>query len=443
MTTLMDKLLERGHEFSFVQVMRLARRHLDPEGEAGIPGIPWQERVTIRPELSLAFPAADVAKVERDGDSLLITAAFLGLYGPASPLPTFYTEDLMDEASNDESVFRNFLDIIHQRLYHLYIECWSKYRLSIRIIEENNPIDRERLLCLIGLGERELFESIPDSYNLLRYTGILTQHPRSATGFAALLRQKLEDDIPEFIPEVMGQLEPEHLRPVPAMTIIAFTPKEGLTRTQAVPARAEVASIQVQGTTCRFRTCNDVTVHLLTLLDASYTNPPGKAPCITLHFELTGTALSGWKIESRPLFDPLGDDRLWKLFGMQFINLKLLTTESLRTVLRLLYISDGQDRRSLERNDRHVEGIQGLHVEAYDRIVQQFMKRGWTIRMMLDPECYCSPGDMYCSARCSTISCEGSYQKLTSPRPFLKMYGAALSMRGLRRWGEGPWCEVV
>ncbi len=160
MTTLIGELLERGQEFSFVQVMRLARRHLDPEGEAGIPGIPWQERVRIRPELSLAFPAADVAKVERDGDNQKITATFLGLYGPASPLPAFFTEDLMDEASGDESVFRDFLDIIHQRLYHLYFECWSKYRLLIRIVEENNPIDRERLLCLIGLGERELSERI-------------------------------------------------------------------------------------------------------------------------------------------------------------------------------------------------------------------------------------------------------------------------------------------
>ncbi|MEA5115359.1 MAG: type VI secretion system baseplate subunit TssG, partial [Geobacteraceae bacterium] len=191
MTTLIGELLEKGHEFSFVQVMRLARRYLDPEGEAGIPGIPWQERVTIRPELSLAFPASDVAKVERNGDNLRITATFLGLYGPSSPLPAFYTEDLMDEASNDESVFRDFLDIIHQRLYHLYFACWSKYRLLIRIVEENNPIDRERLLCLIGLGEKELSESIPDSYNLLRYTGILTQHPRSATGLAAMLRDML------------------------------------------------------------------------------------------------------------------------------------------------------------------------------------------------------------------------------------------------------------
>jgi type VI secretion system protein ImpG len=96
-----------------------------------------------------------------------------------------------------------------------------------------------------------------------------------------------------------------------------------------------------------------------------------------------------------PLFDTLGDNRLWRLFGMQFINLKLLTTASLRAALRLLYVSAGQDRQATERNEEHIEGIQGLTVDARDRIVRQVMKRGWTIRIKLDPECFRSPGDRY------------------------------------------------
>jgi type VI secretion system protein ImpG len=185
---LMVDLLQSGHQFSFVQVMRLARRFLDPRGAEGLPEVPWQDRVRIRPELSLAFPAADVARVERVGADLRVTATFLGLYGTSSPLPIFYTEDLLDEASCDESVIRDFLDIVHQRLYHLYFQCWSKYRLFIRVVEENNPVDRERLYCLIGLGEKELRDTVPDSWSLLRYAGILSQYPRSALGLKTLLR---------------------------------------------------------------------------------------------------------------------------------------------------------------------------------------------------------------------------------------------------------------
>ncbi len=197
MTTsaVMDELLAHGHEFSFVQIMRLARKFLDPRGEKGFPEIPWQDRVRIRPELSLAFPASDVARVERRGhysSDLQVTTTFLALYGPASPLPNFYTEDLLDEASTDESVIRDFVDIIHQRLYHLYFQCWSKYRLFIRVAEENNPFDRERLFCLIGLGEKELASSLPDSFSMLRYTGLLARFPRSALDLRTMLRDSLK-----------------------------------------------------------------------------------------------------------------------------------------------------------------------------------------------------------------------------------------------------------
>lgn len=505
-TALITDLLTHGHEFSFVQVMRLARKHLDSGAKGGLPEIHWQDRVRIRPELSLAFPASDVARVEKVGDQLRVTATFLELYGPASPLPNFFTEELFDEASYDESVKRDFIDILHQRSYQLYFRCWSKYRLLIRVVEEQNPIDRERLLCLIGLGEKELASSIPEAYPLLRYTGILTQYPRSATGLStllrdafrlkniriiqnvkrmvsiprdqlmrmglagcrlgmdtvlgnriadrmgkfrleigplawdtfnsflpgtvrheklsgymnfylvdpldvelklilaagearpirvgnpkaklgintwsfagdtlgevsagfqlasqpyippaplpetgprhtdrgfidyylaerahlgelaarftdnhpnlapmlsgrmsdpgverllegtaflnALLKQKLDDDFPEFIHELTESLHPWDLRPIPATTIVTFTSKEGVRHSQLIPRGAEIASIPADGTRCMFRTCFDVTVHPLTLLNASYSQPPGKSPRITLQFELNGLGLSSWK----------------------------------------------------------------------------------------------------------------------------------------------------
>ncbi|NMC74583.1 MAG: type VI secretion system baseplate subunit TssF, partial [Geobacteraceae bacterium] len=122
----------------------------------------------------------------------------------------------------------------------------------------------------------------------------------------ALLQRKLDDDFPEFIHEVITSLQPEHMRPIPATTIIAFTPKEGLTRTQVISSGSEVHSIPVQGTRCRFRTCHNVTVHPLTLLDASYSHPSGKTPRITLKFELNGLGLSSWKATSLRLY--LADD---------------------------------------------------------------------------------------------------------------------------------------
>ena len=180
-------LLQRGHEFSFAQAMRLLRL-LAPDGtnaEAGAPAI------RLRPELSLAFPAADVAGIERQGDGYLVTARFLGLYGPASPLPTFYTEELIDEAREDSSTCRDLLDILSQRLFELADAGTAKYRLFFRTAEEESADDLERLFSLTGLGEAKLRRSFPDSRRWLRYTGLLGQFPRSALGLQTIIADAL------------------------------------------------------------------------------------------------------------------------------------------------------------------------------------------------------------------------------------------------------------
>ena len=516
----MNDLLSRGHEFSFSQIMRVARKNFGPGGPEEIPGVHWSDRVRVRPDLSLAFPAADVVRVERTGTNgadLLVTTTFLGLYGASSPLPTHYSEDLMDEAAADSSVSRDFLDLLHQRLYQLYFQCWSKYRLGVRLAEEENPQDRERLFCLIGLGERELRDGVPEVGSLLRYAGLFTR-PRSASGLQTFLRDalgvrrvkveqcvlrrvpipedqltrlgvanvclgvnavlgselpdrtgkfrvrlgplskaefdsflpgtprhgklirlarfyivdpfdfdlevvmaagearpirlgdpdgqrlgwnswcfsggtlgevsvifpvadseatapvpvaadansasesggdpgltdyycqelarlrdlagnyarvhpelaamvsghpadpsverlfeavafmnaqlrlKLDDDFPEIIQEFTEALHPAHLRPTPATTVVAFTPKAELGQPLLIDAGAEIASIPVQGSKCRFRTCFDVTLYPMSLLSASFSQRLGEAPCILLHCELHGHDLSHWQLKTLRFF---------------------------------------------------------------------------------------------------------------------------------------------
>jgi len=200
---LKSELLEKPHQFSFFQVIRLLRL-LDEASEPHPSKKSTEEdSVRIRPELSLTFPPADVAKIEvvdRGKSFYLITATLLGLYGSSSPLPTFYTEDLLDEASEDLSVTRDFIDIFNHRLYLLLFRCWVKYRLFLQVIEENDPGVLEKLFCLIGQGEKELRKDLPESYSLIRYAGLFTQFPKSASGLRTLLQDALGGIPLEVIP---------------------------------------------------------------------------------------------------------------------------------------------------------------------------------------------------------------------------------------------------
>jgi type VI secretion system protein ImpH len=194
---LKNDLLTQGREFSFFQAVRLLQHFRPRQGEP--PSQPGDEgpAVRVRPNLSLAFPSADIdgiAAEENDGDtSYRIVANFLGLYGTCSPLPTFYTEDLLLEAGQDESVSRDFIDIFNERLYQLLYRTWTRSRWFLQIAEENNPVYLERLYCLLGLGHAALRKDMPQARRLLRYIGLLSQFPRSAAGLTALLRDALND----------------------------------------------------------------------------------------------------------------------------------------------------------------------------------------------------------------------------------------------------------
>jgi len=127
----------------------------------------------------------------------------------------------------------------------------------------------------------------PDAERLLEGVAFLT----------ALLRQKLDDEFPEIIHEMIQLIWPHYLRPIPSTSIVAFTPKPTLKESMTIPAGIHIASVPVDGTSCLFRTCYDVDVHSLTLLEASFVEPPGRPPAIKLLLELRGLKLSDWQPE--------------------------------------------------------------------------------------------------------------------------------------------------
>lgn len=125
----------------------------------------------------------------------------------------------------------------------------------------------------------------PDVERLLEGVAFLT----------ALLRQKLDDEFPEVIHELIQLIWPHYLRPVPSTTIIAFTPKPTLKQSITIPAGIHIASVPVDGTTCLFKTCYDVDIHPLALSEAVFEEPSGRLPAIKLRLELQGPQLSDWQ----------------------------------------------------------------------------------------------------------------------------------------------------
>jgi len=189
-------MLKEGSRFSFVQAYRLLHFILSSETGSKSDDQEIHKNILVQPDLSLSFPESDITairEISKEPVRYLITATFLGLYGTSSPLPTFYTEDLLYERLEDRTIARDFLDIINSPLYQIYFRSWSKYRLFYKICEQFDPQILQRLYCLLGLEEEEFQTQVEHSFSLLRYIGLATQSPRSAEGLRTLLSDSLNE----------------------------------------------------------------------------------------------------------------------------------------------------------------------------------------------------------------------------------------------------------
>lgn len=82
------------------------------------------------------------------------------------------------------------------------------------------------------------------------------------------IRQKLDDELPEFTANLMALLWPHYLRPVPSISILEFLPDiDGMQAALTVPTGAEFASLPVDGTKCRYRACGPTIVRPWMLRD--------------------------------------------------------------------------------------------------------------------------------------------------------------------------------
>lgn len=204
-------LARRARSFSFFQLIRLLERSSRSGVRVGEAGPASGERLRFRPENSLGFPATDVVSFESipaPGDSAArfrITTGFLGLYGSTSPLPSFYSEEVLWE-DPDSGRIRDFLDIFHHRLISLFYRCWCKYRYPIEFEHGKDDPITPRLFALICLGSLAQAEAtgFADSPRLLHFAGLFHHQPHSAADLERILGVYF-DGLPVEIEECVGR----------------------------------------------------------------------------------------------------------------------------------------------------------------------------------------------------------------------------------------------
>jgi type VI secretion system protein ImpG len=201
-----------------------------------------------------------------------------------------------------------------------------------------NTYYQDELTFLRDLG-REFAEANPSLAPFLAERSSDPDVERLLEGFAFLtgrIRQRLDDDLPELTHGILSLIYPNFLQPVPATTIMEFTPLANVvTAPRRVDAGVEIDSVPVDGTACRFRTAAPVDVLPLRVADAE-TVRRGATTDLRVHFKLLSGANAA-ELGNRPLrlhfHGDLATGRslyLWSLHYLEGVTLELDGGRSLR-----------------------------------------------------------------------------------------------------------------
>jgi len=137
---------------------------------------------------------------------------------------------------------------------------------------------------------RAFGQAHPDSAGLLAERGGDPDVERLLEGFAFLtarLRERVEDAVPEMVVALCDLLLPHYVRTIPACSIVELSPIVGAVRgRQRIARGAEVASVPVEDTPCRFRTAMDVDLLPLTLQEVVADRIGASAPIVRAELQL-------------------------------------------------------------------------------------------------------------------------------------------------------------
>lgn len=213
-------LEEEARSLSFFNVVDLIEAQQPDCAPVGYRGPAAREALRFVGNYSLGFPSSDIDAIDciLDADGRIryrMTVNFLGLYGQGSPIPIWYTEDIV-HAELDEHAVKDFLDLFQHRLVSLFRRGWTKYRYYRDYKPDGSDPISQWLFALMGVLHPRLREGTSLNWQrLLAFAGLLAMRNRSAPMLRGLLSHYFPGtpiDITQFVRDLLPIAEDQRAR---------------------------------------------------------------------------------------------------------------------------------------------------------------------------------------------------------------------------------------
>jgi len=184
-------IIENGASYDFFQAYRLLQSINETYPvTARRPA----RKIDVRPELGLGYAESDISEVKLldKQRGYEVVSQLAGLYGVASPLPDFYTEELLDSEWDDLNAPREFLDLIHKQLFPKLYSAWRLYKLNFNTLEKEESSYWQLLYSLLGDTDENGDENLKKLK--LRYFNLFSNKERSSDGLLVIIRDLLDLD---------------------------------------------------------------------------------------------------------------------------------------------------------------------------------------------------------------------------------------------------------
>ncbi|MDP2193669.1 MAG: type VI secretion system baseplate subunit TssG [Alphaproteobacteria bacterium] len=189
--TVKQNLRAHTYQFDFHQAVELLQQMLPDSTPLGEGSNPTQEAVRIKSRVSLSPASSEIHSFSLPKpyeNQPILWINFMGIAGVQGPLPTPYTELVMERSSKHDYAFRDFLDIFN----HRYASLWHRLKKRTFIsYSQKDPTKTHIGKCLLsvcGLGNQALRNKVfVSDRTLLSYHDLLWKRPRTPYGLVKIL----------------------------------------------------------------------------------------------------------------------------------------------------------------------------------------------------------------------------------------------------------------